>query len=90
MLFARPCQINSPTTPPTSASSSSLLAASATSNSTSATVKMAHHKVTCHGAGLVSGDADFKNSFTVFVEQGKIGGISVAFEGKYQQPPGTC
>ena len=39
-------------------------------------------KVTCHGAGLVSADADFKNSFTVFVQQGKIGGISVAFEGK--------
>lgn len=39
-------------------------------------------KVTCHGAGLVSGDADFKNSFTVFVEKGNIGGISVAFEGK--------
>lgn len=39
-------------------------------------------KVTCHGAGLVSGDADLKNSFTVFVEKGNIGGISVAFEGK--------
>lgn len=38
-------------------------------------------KVTCHGAGLVSGDADLKNSFTVFVQQGNIGGISVAFEG---------
>lgn len=42
-------------------------------------------KITCHGAGLVSGDADFKNSFTVFVEQGNIGGISVAFEGKPTQ-----
>lgn len=39
-------------------------------------------KVTCHGAGLVSADADLKNSFTVFVEKGKISGISVAFEGK--------
>lgn len=47
-----------------------------------ATLKMASTKVTCHGAGLVAGDADFKNSFTVFVQQGKIGGISVAFEGK--------
>lgn len=46
------------------------------------TTKMAQTKVTCHGAGLVAGDADFKNSFTVFVEKGKIGGISVAFEGK--------
>lgn len=46
------------------------------------TTKMASTKVTCHGAGLVAGDADRKNSFTVFVQQGKIGGISVAFEGK--------
>lgn len=43
----------------------------------------AQSKVTCHGAGLVSADADFKNSFTIFVQQGKIGGISVAFEGKH-------
>lgn len=49
------------------------------------TAKMAQTKVTCHGAGLVAGDADFKNSFTVFVEKGKIGGISVAFEGKRDQ-----
>lgn len=47
-----------------------------------ATLRMASTKVTCHGAGLVAGDADFKNSFTVFVPQGKIAGISVAFEGK--------
>jgi len=47
-----------------------------------ATLRMSQTKVTCHGAGLVSGDADRKNSFTVFVQQGKIGGISVAFEGK--------
>lgn len=47
-----------------------------------ATLRMASTKVTCHGAGLVAGDADRKNSFTVFVQQGKIGGISVAFEGK--------
>lgn len=44
-------------------------------------VKMSQAKITCHGAGLVSADADLKNSFTVFVEKGKIGGISVAFEG---------
>lgn len=46
-------------------------------------------KVTCHGAGLVSADADIKNAFTVFVEQGKISGISVAFEGNNQQKKTT-
>ena len=45
-------------------------------------VKMSHTKITCHGAGLVSADTDLKNSFTVFVDKGKISGISVAFEGK--------
>lgn len=47
-----------------------------------ATLRMASSKVTCHGAGLVAGDADRKNSFTVFVDKGKVSGISVAFEGK--------
>lgn len=50
--------------------------------STSTTRMATQPKVTCHGAGLVSGDADIKNKFTVFVPKGKIGGISVAFEGK--------
>lgn len=52
------------------------------STTTSSPSRMASAKVTCHGAGLVAADADRKNSFTVFVQQGKIGGISVAFEGK--------
>lgn len=89
MLFARPQQ--------TSSSSSS--SSTPTSSSSSHQHNHNHHlqqqqqqliqqqqmaaKVTCHGAGLVSGDADLKNSFTVFVKDGNIGGISVAFEGRF-------
>jgi len=38
-------------------------------------------KVTVHGAGLVTGEAGKPNSFTIFVQGGSIGNLSVAFEG---------
>lgn len=38
-------------------------------------------KITVHGAGLVSGQAQTANTFTIFVQGGSIGNLSVAFEG---------
>lgn len=90
MLFVRSSHLGSSSSGSTPTSPSSPPTANLTSTNSSGTTNLtslfrmaSQAKVTCHGAGLVSADADFKNSFTVFVQQGKIGGISVAFEGEY-------